>query len=335
MTSLKYSIEFFNKFAQERNAELLSTIYNHRLLTFKCKIHNYIWDTRADVVVNQNSWCWWCGKDSIKKYNLDYCIKIAEEKGGWCLSTEYAAINKKMSWKCFNDHIFNMSLTDIKKGSWCQVCSTGISQRICQEYFEQLFKKEFPTVRPSYLEGLELDGYCAELGLAFEHHGEQHYTLNKAFNMTKEKFESLQQRDNKKILLCKDNGITLIIIPQLFIITKINDLKLNIKNQCLNQNFTLPVTYDDTEVILIEAYKNNNSKFYFSRLKELVLKFNGEVLSTGYTNAHVKIKYICKTHNEIFEAIPNNLVLGSWGCKECKIEKQIKTLNKTIANKKL
>ena len=43
-----------------------------------------------------------------------------------------------------------------------------------------MFGAKFPKLRPDWLVGpngkrLELDGYCKEFCLAFEHHGEQHY----------------------------------------------------------------------------------------------------------------------------------------------------------------
>ena len=59
---------------------------------------------------------------------------------------------------------------------------------------------------------LELDIYIPELKLAFEYNGEQHYEWVKFFQKTEEEFKYLQYKDRCKKKLCKQEGITLIII---------------------------------------------------------------------------------------------------------------------------
>ena len=329
MRKPKYSIEFFKKLGSDNGYELLSTIYHCRKLIFKCPKHNHIWNTRPDSVL-KNQWCRLCWKESSRKYSLNDCINYAIERGGKCLSTFYESIEYKLSWQCHNNHLFEMTLDSVKRGHWCHTCSFSISQRICQEYFETLFKKKFPSKRIKILEGLELDGYCSELGLAFEHQGEQHYKLCNAFNMTEKSFQDLKERDIKKLNLCKQYGITLIIIPQLFRICKIENLKSLIKEECLKQNFKIPSWYDTTIVSITNSYKNKTSTFYLDRVREKAKLFNGEVLSLQYINAHSKIKYLCNKHKIVFESIPNSIILGMWGCPKCKAEKQIKSLKKTF-----
>jgi hypothetical protein len=64
--------------------------------------------------------------------------------------------------------------------------------------FEALFKCRFPKANPSWLTTVkgnqaELDGFCSELGLAFERHGEQHYRKVDHFHRTTEAFQLRQK----------------------------------------------------------------------------------------------------------------------------------------------
>lgn len=88
----------------------------------------------------------------------------------------------------------------------------------CRTIFEKMFKRKFPSRRPSFLKNketngnLELDGFCEELKLAFEYDGEQHYkSISFGSNDTSLKYR--QTLDKLKNKLCKEAGITLIRIP--------------------------------------------------------------------------------------------------------------------------
>jgi hypothetical protein len=77
-------------------------------------------------------------------------------------------------------------------------------------------------VRPSWLKfgenkALELDGYNAELKIAFEYQGPQHYKRVPHFQKTDEEFNKQLEYDKLKADKCKERGITLYIIPYLFL----------------------------------------------------------------------------------------------------------------------
>src|SRR3989344_3615718 len=61
-----------------------------------------------------------------------------------------------------------------KKWKW-----EGKYENKCKEIIENIFKRSFNKVRPSFLKykngrNLELDGFCESLGIAFEMNGIQH-----------------------------------------------------------------------------------------------------------------------------------------------------------------
>jgi hypothetical protein len=73
---------------------------------------------------------------------------------------------------------------------------------------------QFIKIRPSFLQGLELDGYCEELKIAFEYQGEQHYYYNPHFHRNGIRdLISQNLRDKIKKNICDKTRIRLIIIP--------------------------------------------------------------------------------------------------------------------------
>jgi hypothetical protein len=58
---------------------------------------------------------------------------------------------------------------------------------------------------------LRLDVYCPSYQVGAEYHGRQHFFYTSKFFESKYEFEEAQKRDQKKIELCKELGIALII----------------------------------------------------------------------------------------------------------------------------
>jgi len=73
------------------------------------------------------------------------------------------------------------------------------------------------NARPSFLrnpltgEPLELDRHYPKLRLGFEHHGPQHFGVTKQHPSVDE-FNGLRSRDLMKIGLCREHGITLVVV---------------------------------------------------------------------------------------------------------------------------
>jgi hypothetical protein len=98
-------------------------------------------------------------------------------------------------------------------------CSFG--EYFCHKIFKGLLGKKFIKTK-TVLGGLELDGYNAELKLAFEYNGAQHYKMTKQFHPTPEDFTNQLKRDALKRQRCKTKGIRLITVPYLI---KIDELQ--------------------------------------------------------------------------------------------------------------
>lgn len=89
----------------------------------------------------------------------------------------------------------------------------------CRVIIQRIYGRRFPSVRPDFLkspmtkQNLELDCYNADLKIALEYNGRQHYTYTPHFHKTKKNFYSQVHRDDWKRKRCRELGIRLIEVP--------------------------------------------------------------------------------------------------------------------------
>src|SRR3989344_6002903 len=96
--------------------------------------------------------------------------------------------------------------------------STSKREEMCRTVLRELTGVKFEPARPDWLVNpktgvaLELDCYNAELALAVEFNGAQHYRHVKKFHKKAGDLSRQRERDAIKLELCKAAGIDLIVI---------------------------------------------------------------------------------------------------------------------------
>ena len=89
----------------------------------------------------------------------------------------------------------------------------------CRAIVQRIYNRPFPSIRPDFLKSpmtkknLELDCYNADLKIAIEYNGQQHYRYTPHFHKSKRDFYSQVHRDDWKRKRCREMGIRLIEIP--------------------------------------------------------------------------------------------------------------------------
>ena len=202
--TLRLSIEKCHKTAEERGGKCLSTEYKNKdtKMKWQCK-EGHEWKSTYGNIKNQNHWCPTCydeRRGETLKLSIEDCQKLAEERGGKCLSTEYKNNRTKMRWQCQKYHEWEAKFHDIKDdNNWCPHCHIFKHEEESRTIIENIYNKQFPKGRYTFLinpetdKNLELDGYNEELKIAFEYQGRQHYEAVEYFG-GKEAFKEQQKK---------------------------------------------------------------------------------------------------------------------------------------------
>lgn len=116
------SIEEMCKLAVARGGRCLSKAYtnNHQKLEWECK-KGHQWEAKPNDI-KSGHWCPYCA--GMAPLTIDEMLKIAESRGGKCLSKKYINGYTKLKWQCKNGHVWLASPSNIKNGGyWCPFCS--------------------------------------------------------------------------------------------------------------------------------------------------------------------------------------------------------------------
>ncbi|MFS0558880.1 zinc-ribbon domain-containing protein [Brevibacillus sp. 179-C9.3 HS] len=117
---MRKSILDMHELAQSKGGNCLSNEYNgnKEKLTWQCS-KGHTWEARPDSIV-VGRWCPECS--GRKKITIEDMYRIAEERGGKCLSTIYYT-DMPLKWQCAKGHEWEALSHNVKKGQWCRKCS--------------------------------------------------------------------------------------------------------------------------------------------------------------------------------------------------------------------
>lgn len=172
----------------------------------------------------------------------------------------------------------NMSLADIAKE--LEISPTTLSKRIKEMNLDWIRRKNRKMSRgQSSLtatlqkllpnenivneyhvgEQLRLDVYCPSYKLAIEYHGRQHYDYVGRFFDTYEDFLQAQKRDERKLELCKEQGITVVVF-------KYND---DLSEDCVYERVLAEIRSDIGATPIHRPTKKNSVKNhpYYEEMK--------------------------------------------------------------------
>jgi len=303
-------LDELKKIAKKHGGECLATEYkNIKIkLGWRCA-EGHEWEASSNHIRN-GVWCPHCA--GVARLTLADMHELASQKGGKCLSESYKNRQTKLRWRCAEGHEWSAVPSSIQIGVWCPTCSSGNSERICRDIFEQLLEKPFPKTRPPWLRNdrgqkMELDGFSESLGLAFEYHGRQHYVPVSLFHQGTQTLERRQVDDLKKHALCKEHGITLVDIPYTVPLSEIPEYVFRlIHDRGLSYSMCNPAAVVVAQYIFPERLQ---------KMQSWAKQRNGECLSLHYINSRSKLRWKCAEGHE-WDAGPSAIKSGQW-CPHC------------------
>jgi len=277
--------------------------------------------TAHDVIRRPES-CAQCrrerGRETVLKTNknLERAQKVAAERGGQCLTTEpLVSTTEPLRWECAMGHTWETSLESVdRQGTWCPSCNTSRSENLVRAIFEASFDTPFPRQYPAFLQGLELDGFNPELNLAFEANGIQHYEQSPMFHKSTTDFQMQQERDLKKHELCREAGITLIVMPHSVTDAGALETRGYIAEQLVIHG--LVPLYDPmtAEIDYRKIYDRSQDETY-QMFVEIVREKGGTFATENYLGVSRPLQVTCE-HGHSWTPYPHVILKGHW-CPEC------------------
>ncbi|MEK6884518.1 MAG: hypothetical protein AABY22_33105 [Nanoarchaeota archaeon] len=136
----KLNIDYCILLAKKHDGKCLSKMYlnSQTKYSWECK-NGHVWDTKYSIV-QQGSWCPEC--IGLKKKTIQYCVEIATDRGGKCLSKKYINNKIELLWECSNFHMWEARPDVIFRGIWCPKCS--VQKR--QETNLKKFGTKYPSL---------------------------------------------------------------------------------------------------------------------------------------------------------------------------------------------
>lgn len=310
------TIDDMHKIAKNNNGKCISEIYTNKRtkLVWECS-EGHQWEADATSVY-RGTWCPTCKK--LKK--LDNIQKVAKVLEVECLS-EIHNSSDKLLWKCKNNHVWEATPSDVRRGRLCPECKGEEKLKVKKEKLTELKliakRREGRCISHDYHDvDTKLVWECKE-GHVWE--STPYLIKNGSWCPTCSYKRAGEYKKGS--------------------IAEMQKLALRNQGSCLSD------TYINSQTKLLwkckeghQFYSNPNSiqqgswcpkckrnetakkqRKSIADMLELAAIRGGKCLSKEYINAHTKLMWQCGKGHE-WEAKPNNIQQGKW-CPICREKK--------------
>jgi len=324
----KHTLEDVQAYARRHGGRCLSKTYPPTRVKWECR-DRHRWASNFLVVRQRGSWCPLCSKRKaglLKRFSIHDARLFAQKKGGKFLSKTYTLSRRRYLWECANGHRWKTTLDKIKNSrGWCPYCSDGSGEECVRACFQGVFRRRFPRGYPAWLvdnsgRSLELDGFNARLGVAFEHQGRMHYINVRHFFRGRRSFQRRLALDRLKHRLCRQHGIRLVKIPEVGWKFPLERLLPEVIRRCRQRGIRVPAGAERRRINYAPAMNMNpdKSKKYLKILASHARKKGGKLLEKSWLGHHSKHRFRCR-QGHVFRIKIGNLVSNGGWCMRCEL----------------
>jgi len=243
----------------------------------------------------------------MRKLTLADMHKMASERKGKCMSTEYINSGIKLSWQCSKGHMFESTQEDVKQGHWCPTCA-GVKKSNIVEMIKVAEKLGGKCLSTKYTNArTRLTWQCSN-----------GHIWNSAPDSVKQGHWCPQ---------CNKGKLGNNLIGS---IEEMQELAKSKGGRCISAkyvNSATKLTWECTSGHVWDATPSTiksghwchicagNTKCTIEDMRELAQKNGGDCFSLIYINDNTKLSWGC-ANGHIWDAVPSSVKQGHW-CPQC------------------
>ncbi len=292
------TIRDMRQLAVEHGGKCLSAEYvnGSTKLRWECA-EGHQWEA-IPYSLRRGSWCPYCAG---KHQTIEDMRRIAEERGGKCLSDRFIRNDEKLKWQCEKGHQWEAILSDIKQGRWCPVCAGK------RHTLDELRQK-----------AQEHGGKCLSekfLGITVKHRwecAEGHQWEAKPDHVLRRKWCPFCQGTRP---------LTLAVMQEWASKKKgkcLADMYVNTKTKLLWEcamGHRWETTPDSVRSRNWCPTCSGKKRGTLEEMRALAVSRGGKCISSTYLNRKTKLRWECTLGHQ-WDALPGQIIKGSW-CPQC------------------
>ena len=296
--------------ATARGGECISPCYVNcdSPLLWECA-SGHRWSATAQSI-RKGSWCPECA--GVRRLTLEEMQRLAESRGGRCLSRCYVNAASKLIWQCSADHRWSATPSQIRKGHWCPFCAR-VARLTLDELQQIAAKKGGQCLSLVYANSSKLLRWRCVVGHEWQARARSiragrwcpacaHNQRLRLGDMQ----EIARERGGRCLSSRYENGCTA-LLWECKLGHRWKAPPYRVKNGSRRKGTWCPECYHLRRTV--------HAKRCIEEMMDLALARGGKCLSTAYVGSKSKLLWQCALgHN--WQALPSSVVQGSW-CPAC------------------
>ena len=309
----KLTIKAMAGLAKKRGGLCISAHYanSHSPLTWEC-VSGHRWSATPGSI-KKGRWCPECA--GVRRLTLGQMQKVAESRGGRCLSQFYVSSASKLTWCCSAGHEWSATASQIRKGHWCPFCAR-VARLTLQEVQLIAARKEGQCLSLEYMDPAKPLRWKCAAGHEWQARGSSiragRWCPVCAHNQElslQEMQEIARERGGRCLSTVYENGHTPLIWE-----CKLGHhwkaVPSRVKNGSRRKGTWCPKCCSLRRVI--------HKKHFIEDMRDLAVSRAGRCLSAEYVGSKSKLLWQCAQRHR-WQALPSSIKQGSW-CPTCAIE---------------